>query len=411
MSSNVPPIQIKPEGVVVPQAVAIREGVLADINQAFGGDLDTVTPSTPQAYMADNTTASITSVNAAVTRVMAMIDPATSEGRWQDAIARIYFTPRVGARSSVVQALCTGQPFSTLPANSLAQDDAGNLWASLGAAQFSGGGTVVVQFACQVPGPIELGIGQLTKIAQLSPGWDAITNLAPATVGSLQEGRTAYETRRQESVAQNGKGTPQAIRSAVWQVPGVLDVFVYDNFTNAVLNYGATNYPLAPHSVYVGVVGGSDQAIADAIWSKKDNGCDMNGNTLVQVFDDSYDYPQPQYTIKFNRPSALPIKYAVQIASSPNLPADTEAQTKAAIQATFNGSNGSARPRMGGAIFASNYYAAVTGAMLVAENPASHPARPVIGSAASGIGFFNPACAQGVWMNVWSAGICHAPVV
>ena len=358
--SNVPPIQITPTGVVVPQAVDVRQGVLNDLNQAFGGDLDIVTPSTPQAYMADNTTANITTANAAVAYTLAMIDPATSEGRWQDAIGRIYFLPRIGARSSVVAATCTGQPFAVMPVNSLAEDDSGNLWASLGAATFDAGGQAVVQFACQVAGPIELGIGELTKIAQLSPGWDAITNLSPATVGSLQENRTEYEIRRQESVAKNGKGTPPSIRSAVWEVPGVLDVFVYDNFTNDVLPYGPTNYPLAPHSVYVGVVGGADQDIADAIFTKKDLGCDMNGNTTIVVYDTAgYDFPYPQYNITFNRPDPLPVKFAVQIANNASLPADIMQLTKDAIRATFNGQGNAARPRMGGAIFASSYYAGI----------------------------------------------------
>ena len=358
--SSVPALQITSTGVVTPDAVTIRNGVLADENVAFGGDLDIVTPSTPQAFLADQLTQNIRDANAAVTYFVSQVDPATAEGRMQDAIGRIYFMDRMGATASVVQAQCTGQPGATLPAGALARDDANNLWASTGAAVFPAGGVVTVQFACQVLGPVQLGIGELTKIAQTSPGWDAITNLGAATVGSATETRSAFEQRRQESVARGGKGTPAAIRSAVWDVDGVLDVFVYDNFTNSVLNYGATSYPLAPHSVYVGVVGGADADVAAAIWSKKDNGCDMNGNTTVVVQDtEGYSYPYPSYNIKFNRPASLPIKFAVQIANSAALPADIVNLTKAAIIATFNGTNGAQRARMGGQIFASNFYAAV----------------------------------------------------
>jgi len=358
--SNVPALQITAAGVIAPQAVDIRAGVLADENEAFGGELDIVTPSTPQARLADQLTSNILDANAEVAEVLAMVDPATSEGRWQDAIGRIYFQSRNGATASVVAADCVGQPGVTLPAGALAEDDDNNIWQSTGAAVFSPGGTATVQFACLVLGPIELGIGALTKIAQTSPGWDAITNLAPATVGSATETRTAFEIRRQESVAKNGRGTPPAIRSAVWDVANVLDVFVYDNFTNAVINYGSTNYPLAPHSIYVGVVGGIDQDIANAIWTKKDNGCDMNGNTTVVVQDtEGYDYPYPEYNIKFNRPTALPILFAVQLKNNTALPSNIVDLTKAAIIATFTGANGAQRARMGGLIFASNFYAAV----------------------------------------------------
>jgi hypothetical protein len=360
MSSNVPALQITPTGVVAPDAVTIRDGVLADENIAFGGDLDIVTPSTPQAFLADQLTTNIRDSNAAITYYVSQVDPAAAEGRMQDAIARIYFLERNGATASAVQALCTGQPGATLNAGALAQDDAGNLWASSGAVTFGGGGTATVQFACLTLGPIELGISELTKIAQTSPGWDAITNLGAATVGTNTETRANFENRRQESVAINARGTPPAIRAAVFAVPGVLDVFVYDNFTNAILPYGSTNYPLAPHSVYVGVIGGADQAVADAIWSRKDLGCDMNGNTSVVVDDtEGYSYPYPSYTMKFQRPASLPILFAVQLANNTSLPSNIVDLTKAAIMATFTGANGAQRARMGGIIFASNYYAAV----------------------------------------------------
>lgn len=358
--SNTPPIQITPTGVVVPSAVDIRTGILADTNQAFGGDLDVVTPSTPQAYLADNLTDNLMDSNAAIANLIAMVDPATSEGRFQDGIGRIYSFDRKGATSSVVQALCTGQPSLVMPAGQLAQDADGNLWISDNPATFDGLGQATIQFSCQTKGPIELGIGALTKIAQLFPGWDAITNLAPAIIGSNVESRGAFETRRQESIAKNGRGTVPAIRAEVWGVDDVIDVFAYDNFTNAAILYGATNYSIKPHSIYVAVVGGSNEAIAQAIWRKKDGGCDLNGNTSVLVQDkDGYSFPYPEYTITFNRPTPTPVKFAVQIANSTALPSTIIQDVKNAITATFTGENGAQRARIGGKIFASNFYAAV----------------------------------------------------
>lgn len=360
MSSNVPALQIVPAGVVVPEAVAIRSGVLADENIAFGGDLDIVTPSTPQAYLADQLTQNIRDSNAMIAYMVSQVDPATSEGRMQDAIGRIYFLERNGATASVVQALCTGQPGVSLNPGALARDAAGNLWQSTDTAVFSAGGTATVQFACMTLGAIELGIGELTSIAQTRPGWDAITNLGAATVGSNLETRAAFEARRRESVAINSKGTPAAIRAAVFAVDGVLDVFAYDNYTSSILSYGATNFPIAPHSIYVGVIGGGDQAIAEAIFGRKDCGCNMNGNTTVTVHDrEGYSYPYPQYQITFMRPYDMPILMSVQLAASSSLPSNIIPLTKAAAIATFSGANGTQRARMGGLIFASNFYAAI----------------------------------------------------
>lgn len=354
--SNVPALQITPEGVVVPDAVTIRTAVLADENVAFGGDLDVTTPSTPQAHLADQLTANIQDSNAAITYMISQVDPATAEGRMQDAIARIYFLDRKGATSSVVQAQCTGQPGSLQPVAILAQDDAGNLWQSNGAFTFPPGGVITVQFSCVTTGPIQLGIGALTRIAQASPGWDAVTNLAAATIGANVESRAEFEIRRALSVEKNAHGTPGAIRSAVFGVDGVIDVFVYDNFTNSTILYGATNYPIPPHSIYVGVVGGLAEDIARAIEIKKDAGCGMTGNTTVMLPDNDYSYPQPVYAYQFNIPDSLPVKFLVTIANSPSLPANIEQLATQAVINTLSGINGAQRARMGGEIFASSYY-------------------------------------------------------
>lgn len=355
--SNVPALQITPDGVVVPESTTIRAAVLADENIAFGGELDVITPSTPQAFLADQLTSNISDANAAIAYYISQVDPATADGRMQEGIARIYFLDRKGATASVVQALVTGQVGSTLSAGALAEDENGLLWASTGAVSFPVGGSATIQFACLTYGPVQLGIGGLTRIAQASPGWDAITNLAPATLGSNVETRAEFELRRQLSVAKNAQHSPAAVRAAVFDIDGVIDVFVYDNFTNDTVLYGATNYPLDPHSIYVGVVGGGEQEIAQAIISKISTGCGFNGNTTVAVQDTSYSYPYPTYNIQFNRPDTLPVQFVIRLASNPGLPSNIVALTKAAVINTLNGVNGAQRARMGGQIFASNYYA------------------------------------------------------
>lgn len=358
--SNVPALTITSTGVSVPQAVDVRAGILADDNAAFGGDLDIATPSTPQAYQADNLTENITTANAAIAYTVSQFDPATAEGRYQDALGRIYFLQRKGATASAVQALVTGQPGVTMPAGQLARDTAGLLWVSSGAITFGAGGTATAQFTCQTLGPVTLGIGELTQIAQTYPGWDAITNTGAAVPGTATETRQAFEERRAASVAKNAHGSVAAIFGNVADVDGVLDVFAYDNVENTTVPYGATSYPLAPHSIYVAVVGGTDAAVAQAIWEKKDGGCNYNGNTSVQVSDtSSYVFPYPSYTVRFQRPSALSIKFTVTLANNPNLPSNITALVQAAVLDAFEGGDGGQRARIGLAIYASRYYAPV----------------------------------------------------
>jgi hypothetical protein len=179
-------------------------------------------------------------------------------------------------------------------------------------------------------------------------------------MGQDVESRADFEYRRKNSVALNGKGTPAAIYAEVFALPDVLDVYVKDNPSGNTVNTGSTNYPLLQHSVYVAVVGGTDADIAAAIWRKKDTGCDYNGNTSVVVTDASgYNYPQPTYTVKFERPAALPVKFAVQLVNDASLPSNIVQLVQDAIIARFNGADGTTRERMGSLILASRYYGAV----------------------------------------------------
>ena len=109
-------------------------------------------------------------------------------------------------------------------------------------------------------------------------------------------------------MAANSHGTTDAIFAAVYAVPGVLNAYVIDNPSGNTVDYGSTNYPLAPHSIYVAVIGGEAAAIAQAIWQFKDAGCSYNtadgeGSVeTVTVYDTRYWQPPPGLPGKFHHP-------------------------------------------------------------------------------------------------------------
>lgn len=359
--SSVPKIQFTAAGVVVPSETDILAGVQADINAAFGGGLNPALE-TPQGQLASSQTAVIGDKNNEVVTIVNQVDPQYSDGRFQDAIGRIYFLTRKPATPTAVTATLNGLAGTVVPAGTLAQDTSGNTYALSGDATIGAGGVVDAEFQNIENGPIPCAAGTLTQVYQAIPGWDAITNAADGTLGSDVESRADFEYRRRNSVALNGKGTPQAIYAAVFALADVLDVYVKDNPSGDTVLTGPTDYPILPHSVYVAVVGGTDDEVAAAIWRKKDTGCDYNGNTTVTVVDDAgYSYPQPSYTVKFERPAALPIKFAVTLVDDASLPSNIVQLVQDAIIARFNGADGTTRERIGALILASRYYGAVVG--------------------------------------------------
>lgn len=356
MTTNVPTIQFTPTGLVIPSDSDVMTGVLADLNQAFGGNINPAL-NTPQGLLASSLTATISNCYALIAMMVNGMDPDLNSGFMQDCIARIYFLNREPGTPTVVSCVCVGLLGTNIKAGALAKDSAGNTYVCLAGGAIPVSGSITLPFANVVNGPIGCPANSLTTIYQAVPGWDSINNPADGVPGVNVESREAFEFRRENSVALNAHGSLQAIYAAVFDVAGVTDCYAIENVTSSTVVFGSTNYPVVAHSVYVAVIGGSDADVAQAIWTKKDLGCDTNGNTSVTVVDTSgYAPPQPSYTIKFERPPALPILFAVQIANSSTLPADIVNQVKTAIVNAFTGADGSAPVRIGSLLLAAKFY-------------------------------------------------------
>lgn len=355
----VPPVQFTLVGLVLPQETDILAGVQSDINGAFGGNVNPAL-NTPQGQLASSTSAIIGDANDTFALIVNGMNPDVNDGFMQDAIARIYFLDRSPGAPTAVQCLCVGALGTPIPVGAQAADQSGNRYVCTQAGVIPVGGSITLTFANIVNGPIACPPNQLNKIYQAIPGWDTINNPSAGVPGLNVETPAEFRARRQQSVALNAHGSLPSIYAAVFDLPGIIDVYATENVSDNTVNTGATSYPLLPHSLYVAVVGGVAADIANAIWTKKDVGCNYNGNTTVTVTDPSgYLPPLPTYAVKFEIPPSLPIKFAVQIATSPSLPANIVALTQAAIIASFNGADGSQRVRIASLLLASKFYSGV----------------------------------------------------
>ena len=355
MTTNVPAITWVNGSPVLPKEQDILAGVQADINAAFGGG---VNPSlqTPQGQLAQTETAIIGEKNNEIAYIANQVNPAMASGIWQDAIGYIYFMTRIPGTGTVVNATCTGAVGTVIPLGAVAQDTSGYLYSALTSGTIPSTGSITIEFQNQTTGPISCAIGALNKIYTAVAGWDTVLNPAVGALGNNVESRAAFELRRQASVAVNAVNSLDSIRASVLAVPNVLQAYVVDNSTNATVNYGATSYPLAAHSICVSVAGGTSSAIGTAIWNKKPPGCGYNGNTTVTVYDTSYATPVP-YTVTYLTPTSTPAYFAVNIQNNPLLPSNIVQLVQNAVLASFNGQDGGTAVGINSTTYSGRYYA------------------------------------------------------
>lgn len=354
--TNVPQPTFGPNGFQAPSEADILAGVTADINAAFGGGLNPALE-TPQGQLATSEAAAVGEVDNQFVFLTNMFDPAYAFGRYQDALARIYFLERTGAEPTVLQIQCTGLVGLTIPVGALINDDGGNLYGCTGSGPISAAGIVTLSFAAIVPGPTAVPEAAGVSIYVAIPGWDSVA-VVSGVVGNATESRAEFEARRAASVALNSRGSLSAVRAAVLAVANVLDAYVTENDGNSPILIG--NRTLAAHSLYVAVVGGIALDVATAIWSKKAPGCAYNGDTVVTVYDtEGYSPPYPSYVVKFQIPAALPILFSVIIVNSAQVPADAAVQVQNAIISAFAGGDGGARAQIGTPLYATRYVAPI----------------------------------------------------
>ena len=313
----------------------LREQIASEWQEAFkekDRPLLNTDPETPQGQIIDSQVATVNQKDSEVLYLAQQFDPRTAEGRFQNALAEIYFIKRKPAINSYAMCTINGRAGTQIDAGALIESEIdGTQWSLDQNVTIPANETITAKFTCLTDGAISASSGTLTKIVTTVTGWDTVTN-ATATVGTLEESQSAFEQRRRESVALNARSTVNAVYANVAQCDGVIAVYAVDNKKN--ISETIDNYTLTPHSVFVSVIGGENEDIAKAIYNNLSAGCDYNGNTSVDI---TNEYSGAVETVKFYRPDVFNIFVKVQIQNSAQLQNDYENIVKQAVYNNFYG--------------------------------------------------------------------------
>jgi len=290
-------------GVVVPDTATLREKVVSEWQEAFGADLVT-DPETPQGVMITAEVEARDAVARNNAELANQINPDIAGGIFLDAIwALTRGSRRAATRSLISGAILGGASGTIVPAGSLAAvDGTGDLFRTTGTVVIGAGGTVTASLESVDTGPIAAGINQLVNVATAVLGWETITNPSAAVLGTNEESDISARRRRRNTLALQGVALPEAIISRVYDVEDVRSVVFRENVTSSPQVIDGVN--MIPHSIFVGVSGGDDDAIALALLSTKSLGAGWNGNTTVDVVEPASGVT---YSVQFDRPVAVPV--------------------------------------------------------------------------------------------------------
>jgi hypothetical protein len=87
-------------------------------------------------------------------------------------------------------------------------------------------------FEATEEGPVPFVLtGQLNTIVSPTNGWLSVTNPEGSSPGRFEETDTEMKFRQRATLLRTGAGTRAAIESAIRQVPGVVDVVIFENNT------------------------------------------------------------------------------------------------------------------------------------------------------------------------------------
>ena len=314
----------------------VRTQVAAEWKSAFRKDgtpeLNTA-PETPAGQLVDSQTASIVQKDSELLYLANMLNPLKATGIFQDALAEIYFLQRKPAIASTAVIRCTGLAGTVIPVSAQVRSTADDtVWQNTEETKIGSDGTCECAFACQTAGPVAAGAGTLTRITTMVAGWDTATNENAATVGQNAETQGAFEARRYASVGLNSRGTSAAVYARVANTSGVVAAAVRENKTNVPIEIDG--YFLKAHSIYVAVIGGKDEDIAEAIYKSCSAGCDYNGNTTVSVTDS---YTGAVENVTFYRPPEYDLYVKVTLQGKDSLPDEYEATVRKAVYDNFYG--------------------------------------------------------------------------
>ena len=239
--------------------------------------------------------------------------PLTAVGAGLDGIVKLNGIARAAYTYSTALETITGT-LGTVIANGFVQDVNGNQWALPGLVTIPGGGSIAVTVTCTTPGNVVAEPGEIAVIATPVGGWLTATNASASTPGLPVESDSKLRARQAISVALPSRTMLAGTVAEIAAIPGVTRYNVLENPTGSTDTYGNP-----AHSVTAVVEGGTNLAVATAIYDNRGIGCLTNGkvsgSSTAQTVTVNVTDPNTGYVmaISFLTPLYVPIYVSLSV--------------------------------------------------------------------------------------------------
>ena len=173
--------------------------------------------------------------------------------------------------------------YNTLEASDVftISDNAENQYYLINSYTFEEAGSETLQFRAKDIGQVQVALETITNINTPQVGvLSVINSSSPTQIGTDEETDEQLRERFKKTYANGGSGAFDNIISALLALEGVSIATGENNNTNITSEHGTP-----AHSVWVIVQGGSNEEIAQAIFSTISAGCGMRGETMEIVYD------------------------------------------------------------------------------------------------------------------------------
>jgi len=204
--------------------------------------------------------------------------PSTAVGSGLDGVIKINGITRKVPSYSTCTLILTGLANSIIK-NCVASDGTYK-WTLPTDVSFDSSGNSTTTATCQTIGAIQAAANTINQINTPTIGWLTVNNTDTAIAGQPVEKDSAVRSRQALSTALPSSTLLTGTKGAISTLSGVTRSEVYENFTDTTDSNGTPG-----HSITAVVEGGTDSAIAMAIYLNKGPGCTPNGTYDVAIND------------------------------------------------------------------------------------------------------------------------------